>query len=1095
MTAEIRRLLIANRGEIAVRIARTAHDLGIETLAIEAEDERGSAHGAACGAVITLPATGPAAYLDGDRIAALASAQACDAVHPGYGFLSESASFARAVASRGVRFVGPVPDTLDVLGDKARARALARALGIPVLEGTDHETSLGDALEFFVAQGERPVLVKAVAGGGGRGIRLATTRDELKAAHERCASEALRAFGSGAVYVERYVERVRHVEVQVVGDGTGAVLVLGDRECSLQRRRQKLVEIAPVPGLRHDLRERCHEAAQRMAAELRLLSLATFEFLLDIDEREPALHFIEANPRLQVEHTITEAVTGLDLVATQLAIVSGHTLAGLGLTQPPQPRGGAVQLRINAEAVRPDGSVAPASGCIGACRWPGGPGIRVDTHIAAGTEVSGRYDALIAKIIVSASSAAELERRAARALGEAALGGVATNVALLRALVARGGIADGKLDTGHVEREWLSLIDEAKAFEAGRAPASDAPAMAAERHVPQPPLDGAVVAPLPGSIVAIEVSEGASVARGATLAVIESMKMEHIVVAPAAGRIERVMAAARDVVSEGQPLLILIADAVQGEEAGVAVDDGLGRVRPDLQAVMDRHAFTLDAARAEAVAKRHALSMRTVRENVDALFDPGSFIEYGALAVAAQRTRRSLDDLIRNTPADGLVTGIGTVDAATFGAERAATAVMAYDYTVLAGTQGMLNHKKSDRLLDIVDRMNVPLVLFAEGGGGRPGDVDWIGVAGLDVTTFHRYARLSGQVPRVGIVAGRCFAGNAALLGSSDVIIATRNTSVGMGGPAMIEGGGLGVVAPDDVGPVSVQVPNGVIDVLVDDEPAAVSAARQYLSYFRGARSAWTAPDQNRLRGLVPENRLRVYDVRRVVAGLCDDGSVLELRPQFGIGAVTALVRIEGRPFGLIANNPHHLGGAIDADACDKLARFLQLCDAFALPVVSLCDTPGFMVGPQSEKTAMVRKTSRLFVTAAGMETPILTVVLRKGYGLGAQAMAGGTFHAPLFTVSWPTGEFGGMGLEGAVRLGFRKELEAVSGEARDALFKDLVAKSYEKGKAMNMASYLEIDAVIDPAETRRWLLRGLAAWSGSGARRDVSRRRFVDTW
>jgi acetyl-CoA carboxylase carboxyltransferase component len=372
--------------------------------------------------------------------------------------------------------------------------------------------------------------------------------------------------------------------------------------------------------------------------------------------------------------------------------------------------------------------------------------------------------------------------------------------------------------------------------------------------------------------------------------------------------------------------------------------------------------------------------------------------------------------------------------------------------------------------------------------------VDWIGVAGLDVTTFHRFARLSGQVPRVGIVAGRCFAGNAALLGSSDVIIATRTTSVGMGGPAMIEGGGLGVVAPDDVGPVSVQGPNGVIDVLVDDEPSAVSAARQYLGYFRGARSDWTAPDQNRLRGLVPENRLRAYDVRRVVAGLCDDGSVLELRPQFGLGAITALVRIEGRPFGLIANNPHHLGGAIDADACDKLARFFQLCDAFALPMVSLCDTPGFMVGPQSEKTAMVRKTSRLFVTAASMETPIFTVVLRKGYGLGAQAMAGGTFHAPLFTVSWPTGEFGGMGLEGAVRLGFRKELEAVSGEARDALFKDLVAKSYEKGKAMNMASYLEIDAVIDPAETRRWLMRGLTAWSCSGARRET-RRRFVDTW
>jgi len=383
-------------------------------------------------------------------------------------------------------------------------------------------------------------------------------------------------------------------------------------------------------------------------------------------------------------------------------------------------------------------------------------------------------------------------------------------------------------------------------------------------------------------------------------------------------------------------------------------------------------------------------------------------------------------------------------------------------------------------------------VLFAEGGGGRPGDTDANVVAGLDVTTFHHYARLSGKLPRVGIVAGRCFAGNAALLGCSDVIIATRDSSIGMGGPAMIEGGGLGVVAPGDVGPAAMQAPNGVIDVLAGDEAAAVRAAKQYLSYFQGALAEWQCADQRALRHCVPENRVRAYDMRAAIALLCDNGSVQELRAAFGVGMITALVRVEGQPMGLIANNPRHLGGAIDAEACDKAARFMQLCDAFGLPIVSLCDTPGFMVGVPSEATAMVRKTSRLFVTAASLRVPMFTIVLRKGYGLGAQAMAGGSFAAPFFTIAWPSGEFGAMGLEGAVRLGFRKELEAAPNDAeRQALFERMVAAAYERGKALNMASYLEIDAVIDPAESRRWLLRALAsvppAQAGGG--------RFIDTW
>jgi acetyl-CoA carboxylase carboxyltransferase component len=599
-----------------------------------------------------------------------------------------------------------------------------------------------------------------------------------------------------------------------------------------------------------------------------------------------------------------------------------------------------------------------------------------------------------------------------------------------------------------------------------------------------------------GTVVCVEVREGDRVAAGAELAIIEAMKMEHPVIAQIGGIVRRVAVAPGELLAEGQPVVFLEPAEAESAAASASSPVDLDAIRPDLAEVVARHAQGLDAARPDAVARRRKTGQRTARENVDDLVDPGSFIEYGALALAAQRRRRSPEELLRMSPADGLVAGIGSVNGARFGDEKSRCMVIAYDYTVFAGTQGMMNHKKKDRMLQLAEQWRLPLVLFAEGGGGRPGDTDSPGVAGLDVPTFATFARLSGLVPLVGIVSGRCFAGNAALLGCCDVIIATRNSNIGMGGPAMIEGGGLGVFAPEEVGPIDVQAPNGVVDLVVEDEASAVLAAKKYLAYFQGPLAEWRAADQRELRRLVPENRLRAYDVRAVIEALCDERSVLELRRDFGVGIVTALVRIEGRPFGLLANNPHHLGGAIDAPAADKAARFLQLCDAHGLPIVSLCDTPGFMVGPEVEKQAQVRHVSRMFVTAASLSVPWFTVVLRKGYGLGAQSMTGGSFHAPFFIVAWPTGEFGGMGLEGAVRLAYRRELEAVGdpGE-RDALYQKLVAQLYQAGKAINMAAFLEIDDVIDPAETRRWILRGLRSCPPPPPPPAGKRRPFIDTW
>ncbi len=509
-----------------------------------------------------------------------------------------------------------------------------------------------------------------------------------------------------------------------------------------------------------------------------------------------------------------------------------------------------------------------------------------------------------------------------------------------------------------------------------------------------------------------------------------------------------------------------LAMAPTPESESTAKSETDGGERADLRAVRERHELGLDAARPEAVAKRHERGRRTARENLAELVDAGTFVEYGPLVFAAQERRRSREELIARTPADGLVGGIAEIDG-----QRCVA--MSYDYTVLAGTQGMRGHQKKDRLFELAERRRLPVVLFAEGGGGRPGDVDMPIVAGLDCRAFNLFARLSGLVPLVGIASGNCFAGNAALLGCCDVVIATEDASIGMGGPAMIEGGGLGVYEPAEVGPIDVQDANGVVDLRVADDRAAVAAARRYLSYFGepvttdgmrplhadasdhapqadapgstasgGGRAsgpgatAIRVPDQTLLREIVPERRRQIYDVRKVLDGLFDEDSVLELRRGFGAGIVTALARVDGRALGVVANQPPHLGGAIDADGADKAARFMALCDAFELPLLFLCDTPGFMVGPAAEKTATVRHFARMFLVGANLTVPTGTIVLRKGYGLGAQAMAAGGFKAPLFTVGWPTSEFGGMGLEGAVRLGMKRELEAIADpEERERVF------------------------------------------------------------
>ncbi|MFZ0834563.1 MAG: carboxyl transferase domain-containing protein [Mycobacterium sp.] len=609
-------------------------------------------------------------------------------------------------------------------------------------------------------------------------------------------------------------------------------------------------------------------------------------------------------------------------------------------------------------------------------------------------------------------------------------------------------------------------------------------------------MTAGIRSPMAGTVIAVDVEVGQTVAAGAVLAVVEAMKMHHSLRAERGGRVREVRVEPGDVVTLDEVVVVLDPSSAMTAAAPPEQKVDLDQVRPDLAEVVERRAKLLDENRPEAVARRHDRAMRTTRENIADLTDGGLLVEYGGFAVAAQRSRRTITELEAATPADGVVTGLGRVNGTIFGPERSTCAIVGYDYTVLSGTQGHFSHRKTDRILQLARRNRYPVVLFAEGAGGRPGDTDAPNVAGLHYTTFAEMGALSGVVPLVGVVAGRCFAGNAALLGTCDVVIATADATIGMAGPVMIEGGGLGTFTPEEVGPMDVQTRNGVVDIAVADEAGAVAAAKRYLAYFQGPLPDYETADQRRLRHLVPQNRQLAYDVRAVVDTLFDVGSVQELRPLFGTCVITALARLEGRAVGVIANDPAVLGGAIDADGADKLARFLQLCDAFGLPVVSLCDTPGFMVGPEAEKTATVRHFSRLFVLGGHLSVPYVTVVLRKGYGLGAMAMAAGCFHNTSATVAWPTGEFGGMNLEGAVRIAARDTLNAIADPAeRQQTYEAMLAGAYRDGSALNTASHLEIDDVIDPADTRAVVTATALSTAPHAGWTNPNRHAGIDTW
>ena len=1127
-------LLIANRGEIAIRIARAAADLGLCTVAAYSEDDAESLHTRVADEARPLPGVGAAAYLDEKTVVETALAAGCDAIHPGYGFLAERAGFARRCAAAGIVFVGPDPEHLELFGDKGRARAAAAAAAVPVLRGIDRAVSLAEAQAFFASLDGGAMIVKAIAGGGGRGTRSVEAAADVESAYERCRSEAKAAFGVADVYVEEFLPRARHVEVQIVGDRHGGVAHLWERECSVQRRHQKVVEVAPAPGLPEAVRGGILDAAVRFAGNEGYANLGTFEFLVDAEPtsgRTPPFVFIETNARLQVEHTVTEAVTGVDLVQAQIRLAAGESLADLGLDDSAalKPRGYAIQTRVNLETIGEDGAVRPASGTLTAYEAPSGPGVRTDGFGYAGYKTSTAFDSLLAKVIAHspAPDFAAAVKRTSRALSEFRIEGVGVNIPFLQNVLNHDDFATGRIHTRWVD-ERLAELAAAPAvvrrrFASAQAPASDGSGYAGARVDSRDPLalfdhdakvkaeqttvvpaqpevagpEGAtgLSSPIQGTIVSLDVAQGDEVRAGQQVAVVEAMKMEHVIVADCDGIVREITMAAGDVVREGYPIVFIEEAEVSGAGAAAVEEIDPDYIRPDLELTYERQAYVLDENRPEAVAKRYARGYRMPRENIDQLMDSGSFKEYWPLIVARQHRRHDMETLRRNTPADGLIAGIGTVNADRFGEKAARTMLVHYDYTVLAGTQGGRNHYKQDRMFELAHRFRIPLILFGEGGGGRPGDDSGGPGVAFDTHTFTQFSKLSGLVPLISVINGRTFAGNTALVACCDVIIATERTTVAMGGPAMIEGGGLGIYTPEEVGPMSFQVPNGVVDILAKDEEDAVEVAKKYLSYFQGSMRDWEAPDQRRLRHAVPENRLRLYDMREIIRTIADVDSVLEIREKFGIGVITAFIRVEGHPMGVIANNPHHLAGAIDSDGADKGARFIQLCDAFDIPVLSLMDCPGMMVGPDVERTALVRHCVRMFNAGANLTTPLFGVVVRKAYGLGVQAMCGASSLVGFFTVAWPTAEFAGMNIEGSVKLGYRKELAAIEDpEERRQEFERRVAGAYESAKAINAGVGGGLDDVIDPAHTRDWIVSALRSLPPKPIRTQ-KKYPYIDTW
>ncbi len=1068
------KILIANRGEVAIRIARAADGLGIKTVAVYAPEDVASLHLTQAGETVALPGRGAAAYLDIAAVVAAAVETGCDAVHPGYGFLAESAAFARACKDAKLTFIGPDPEALELLGDKGKARALAKKIGVPLAEGSVGATDLAEARRIMESFGGRPAMIKALAGGGGRGMRVVENIDDLEDAFVRAGSEAKASFGSDALYIEELIRPARHVEIQIVGDRAGNVIHLFERECSLQRRQQKLIEFAPAPGLDPDLRDQIAASAVELARAAKIHTLCTMEFLVDPDPAANRFVFMEANPRLQVEHTVTEEVMSIDLVQTQIRIAAGESLEALGLSQDAigRPRGMAVQLRVNMEQVSADGTAMPTGGTLRAFSPPGGAGIRVETFGYTGYRTTSAFDSLLAKVIAFAPSGniRDVLARGYRALSEFRIEGLETNIGFLQSLMRLPEVEEGHTTTGLVEAYAPKIVEQgmehpryfrndAPADNSGSADAAQSQGPAGTRAAP---------APLGGLLVEILAEEGALIAAGTKVAIIEAMKMEHIITAEQSGIVRLVAAEKGGTIERGETLYFFepaevgdVAEAHQEEEGPDA------ETEKALEVARTARRSVLDESRPDMVESLHKRGSLTARERIDILCDEGTFKEIGSLIRNPA--------LSREAPADGIVAGSARI-------EGRPVMVVSQDFSVYGGSSGHLGSEKLVRIAKLAELHGCPLVLLLDGGGHRIQDGQNSRAYARSRDLFATFARMTGWVPIVSAVLGFGFAANTNYSAMADLVLMVKGKStMGLAGPALVKAGTGEVITADELGGTARQVEKtGLADAAVDSEEEAILTLRRFLSYLPSNAQAPAnikpaiAPkeDQELLESLVPANTRKSYDMRRVIEILSDADSVFEIKPDFAKNVITALTRIDGRPVGIIANQPLHLSGMLNADACEKAARFIALCDAYGIPLVYLVDIPGMSIGTPAEDTNLGRRSAKMLFELGHATVPRISIVLRKGYGLGYVVMAGGRSFDADANFIWPTAEICAMSVEGSIDVAYAKQYQnAPDPQARRQELIDEMRREIDPLKA---AEGFGIDELILPSETRERIIEVL---------------------
>jgi acetyl/propionyl-CoA carboxylase alpha subunit/acetyl-CoA carboxylase carboxyltransferase component len=1064
------KVFIANRGEVAVRIARAAAMLGIRSVAAFSRDDSDSLHRRRTDEAVALEGIGPAAYLDIEAIVAAAQSAGCDAIHPGYGFLSENAPFARRCAGAGLAFIGPRPEVLDLFGDKGAARRLAAELGVPLCRGTTQAVTLEEASDFLRSLGTGgKMMIKAIHGGGGRGMRMVESAQELAQAYAAARSEAKAAFDHDGVYVEELISPARHVEVQIVGDWQGGVTHLYERECSLQRRHQKLVEFAPSPSLSSSVRDGLTKAAVALAEASQVHTLCTFEFLVTAAGH---FYFMEANPRLQVEHTVTEEVLGIDLVMTQFRLAAGASLESLRLCQAnvEPPRGMAVQLRINMEQIDELGRAIPCCGTLRVFDPPGGSGIRLDTFARAGYTAPATFDSLLAKLIVHTVSGRfeDLLAAAYHALCEFRIEGVATNIGFLQNLLCHPEVLAGRFDTRFVEMHARELASDKlfhpALFDVGSmTPNSDAPLV--DKAVMGPEGAVVVVGPMGGRLVRWAVEAGEAVLIGQVMAVIESMKMEHQVYALESGRVIELLVDNGDAVMAGQALLFLRPGEF-GEMAGdlFAVSDGLANNQePD--ELRERKAALLDAQRPEAVARQRSRAALTARERIARLCDVGSFAELGGLVQTENAAF---------APADGLVMGSARIDGRP-------VMVLSQDFTVFGGSSGPIGKAKILLALGRCRTNGIPLVMMLDGGGHRIQDGQNSRYYAWANPVFQEFARLSGWVPIVAAVLGMGYAANTNFCAMADHVTMVRGLSeMGLAGPALVKAGTGEQITGQRLGGADIQVDRyGMADLGVGSEDEAFAAICRFLSFLPSnaglptPRTSFEAGDTEVLNRLVPSSSRQTYDTRRVIEHIADAGSLFEIKSTYGANLVTCMARMGGQSVGFIANQPLVKGGMIDSAASEKGAHFIALCDAYGLPLIYLIDVPGVSIGSEAERTVLGRRSAKLLFELGHATVPRMSVVIRKGYGLGYVAMCGGRGFEPDACVAWPTAEICAMSIEGSVDVAYRKKFQ----DAPDptARRQEIIDEIRARVSALQAAEGFGIDDVIEPSQTRAYLLNVLA--------------------